>query len=64
MEVAGSPSVCGSQCAYDCLVPDDYVNMVVFPENIELGDPTVVAPPVVGAATATGVKTRLWCLCE
>ena len=51
MEVAGSPSVCGSQCAYDCLVPDDYVtepDVVVFPESIELGDPTVVVPPVVG----------------
>ena len=25
MVVAGSPSVCNSQCVYDCLVPDDYV---------------------------------------
>ena len=33
MVVAGSPSVCSSQCAYDCLVPDDYVTEsdVVFP---------------------------------
>ena len=51
IEAEGSPSVCGSECAYDCLVPD-YVNVpdvVVFPESIELGDPTVVVPPVVGA---------------
>ena len=52
MVVAASPSMCGSQCAYDCLVPDDYVTEsddVVFPGSNELGDPTVVIPPVVGA---------------
>ena len=40
IEVAGSPSVCGSQCAYDCLIPDDCVSVpdvVVFPESVELG---------------------------
>ena len=50
MEAAGSPSVYVSQFAYDCLVPDKYVNVpdvVVFPERIELGDPTVVVPPMV-----------------
>ena len=51
MEAAGSPSVCRSQCAYDCLVHDDVnePDVVVFPESIELGDTTVVIPPVVGA---------------
>ena len=28
MVVADSPSMCSSQCAHDCLVPDDYVNRV------------------------------------
>ena len=50
MEPAGSPSVCGSQSDCGHLIPDDFVtvpDVVVFPENIELGDPTVVVPPVV-----------------
>ena len=50
MEPAGSPSVCGSQSDIDCLIPDDFVmvpDVVVFPEKIELGDPTVIIPPVV-----------------
>ena len=51
MVVAGSPSMCSSQCACDWLVSDDYVKEsddVVFPGSSELGDPTVVIPPVVG----------------
>ena len=50
MEPAGSPSVSGSQSDYDCLIPDYFVtvpDMVVFQENIELRDPTVVVSPVV-----------------
>ena len=51
MVVADSSNICSSQCDNDWLVPDDYVkdsDDVVFPGSSELGDPTVVIPPVVG----------------
>ena len=50
MEPAGSPNVCDSQSDCGSLVPDDLVtvpDVVLFPENVELGEPTEVVQPVV-----------------
>ena len=49
--VADFSSMCSSQCDNDWLVPGGDVkdsDDVVFPGSSELGDPTVVIPPVVG----------------
>ena len=50
MEPAGSPSVCDSQSDCGSSVPEDLVtvpDVVRFPENVELGEPTEVRQPVV-----------------
>ena len=50
MQPAGSPSVCDSQSHCSSLVSDDLVpvpDVVLFPENVELGAPTEVVQPVV-----------------
>ena len=58
----GSPSVCSSQSDCDRLIPDDFVtvpDVVVFLENSELGDPTVVIPPIVRDGMSVD-KGRHW----
>ena len=58
--------MCGSRGACDCLSPDDYVtesDVVVLPDGVELGNPTVVALPTTGLRCQLlqeAGETRTW----